>query len=276
MSFKNILELKFLSIDTSSYESARNEVESRGFLWEDWYYERAVSPKSVVNDYSFWLPKKVDTIETVPVSRIIGQDHMAYLEDNAKGVEPRWITLFYAVSDKWGKTNPEEVRQEIICLNNGSSPVALEKYGDLYFVKEGKHRLVHAKFLKMESLRCRVTEFVLDSESLALYNKLVSLVGPDPLKDQRRFVEVESVKFQWNGLFFTLKWNKATIDAFERQVNQVKRICSNRFNRFLFMLSNILTDNKRVKGFSLDSSTSIPDFRASLIFSLHDRNTSLL
>lgn len=269
MPYRNILELKFVSVDTTSYDSAKREVERMGFLWEDWYYDRAVKPESVVVDIDFWRQIGDCYIDDVPVCKIIGQNHPSY--DGWKGVdgEPRWISYFFRVSDKWIKTNPEEVRQDIIRNNNGPSPVVLAKYGDDYFMLDGQHRTVHAKFLKMDSMRCRVINYQFDSESLALYNQLKDIIGTEPLGRQTRFVNIESISFSWHGIYFVLKWNKESLDAFEKQVSQVMRINSNRVYKTLFLMFS-KSDDKKNRWFSLNKSSQIPDFRAALLSTINE------
>lgn len=264
MPYRNILELKFVSVDTTSYDSAKEEVERMGFLWEDWYYDRAVKPDSVVKDINFWKQVGDNYIDDVPVCKIIGQNHQAY--DCHKGLdgEPRWITYFYSVSDKWKKTDPSEVLDDIVRLNNGPSPVVLAKYDEDYFLLEGQHRTVHAKFLKMDSMRCRVINYQLDSESLALYNRLKDIIGPKPLNGLIRFVDIDSISFTWHGISFALRWNKETIDAFEEQVSQAMRINKNKVYKTLFLVFNN-SDGKKYRRFSLDNSSQIPDFRAALL-----------
>lgn len=43
--------------------------------------------------------------------------------------------------------------------------IAKLEYGDKYFFTDGRHRTVNAKFLKMESMRCLVSEYILDEET---------------------------------------------------------------------------------------------------------------
>lgn len=269
MPFRNILELKFVSVDTTSFESAKGEVERMGFLWEDWYYDRAVKPESVVQDIDFWKRDGGDYIDNVPVCKIIGQNHLSY--DGRKGAdgEPRWITYFYRVSDKWIKTDPEEVRQDIIRNNDGGSPVVLAKYGDDYFMLEGQHRTVHAKFLNMDSMRCRVINYQLDSESLALYNQLKDIIGPEPLVGQARFVDIDSISFTWHEIYFVLKWNKETINAFEKQVSQVVKINVNQLNKRLFLMIS-KPDDKNKRWVSLNAPSQVPDFRAALLSAMNN------
>ena len=157
---ENILKLKEVIIDTSSFESAKKAVEDFGCEWKDWYYERAIMPKSLVGDISFWHPEEMSRIEEVPVSQIIGHDHDRY---NFHQHEPYWIDLLYAVGDRWKSTDPQKVVEDIIRENLGKSPVQLYKYGNSYFISDGMHRSVLAKFLGLESMRCSVTEFFFEN-----------------------------------------------------------------------------------------------------------------
>ena len=94
---ENILKLKEVYIDTSSFESAKKAVEDFGCEWKDWYYERAIMPKSLVGDISSWYPEEMSRIEEVPVSQIIGHDHNRYnflQYEPYYGSEPRMIHSF--------------------------------------------------------------------------------------------------------------------------------------------------------------------------------------
>lgn len=153
---ENILKLKEIYIDTSSFENAKKAVENFGCEWKDWYYERAIMPDSLVGDIHFWHPEWPSRIEEVPVSQIIGHDHNRY---NFVHCEPYWINLLYSVGDRWKSTDPQKIAEDIRRLNSGEEPVRLYKYGSSYFISEGLHRSVLAKFLGFESMRCSVTEF---------------------------------------------------------------------------------------------------------------------
>lgn len=269
MPYRNILELKFVNVDTTSFDSAKNEVEHMGFLWEDWYYDRAVKPESVVGDINFWKQVGDDYIDIVPVSKIIGQNHQAYDLRKGSDGEPRWISYFYSVSDKWRKTDSKAVLDDIVRLNEGLSPVVLAKYEDLYFLLDGQHRTVHAKFLKMESMRCKVINYQLDNESLSLYHRLRDIIGSESLNTQSKFVDIEHIKFTWHGIIFKLRWNRDTLDAFEKQVFQVMKIKANKISKNLFLVFSKV-DDKRKKQFILDSSFQIPDFRAALLAAIEE------
>lgn len=167
----SIIELKHILINTSSFEEAKRDVESRGYRWEDWYYERARRPQSVLRGgFQYWKACDTDRIEEVAVNQIIGHEHQKY--DLCKGEEgePRWITLLYNVSDRWPSVDPVKIINDIERENSGNSPVHLNKYGDKFFIAEGLHRAVQAKFLKVPKMRCRITEFELDYVSFGLYN----------------------------------------------------------------------------------------------------------
>lgn len=108
---ENILKLKEVYIDTSSFESAKKAVENFGCERKDWYYERAIMPKSLVGNVRFWHPEEMSRIEEVPVSQIIGHDHDRY---NFLQYEPYWISLLYAVGDRWKNMDLQKVAEAII------------------------------------------------------------------------------------------------------------------------------------------------------------------
>ena len=159
---ENILKLKEFYVDISSFESAKKAVVDFGCEWKDWYYERAIMPKSLVGDIRFWHPEKASRIEEVPVSQIIGHDHERY---TFRQEEPHWISLLYDVGDRWKSTDPQKIAEVIRHENSGEKPVHLYKYGSSYFISEGMHRSVLAKFLELESMRCLVTEYIFDGFS---------------------------------------------------------------------------------------------------------------
>ena len=265
---RNILELKTLLVNTSSYEAAKQDVEASGFVWEDWFYEKAVRPELSIDDYRFWFNGSRDYIDVVPVNKIIGQEHDSFsLRKDVEFCEPFWINELYSTGDKWPETDPDKVRTDIIKENNGTSPVHLNKYGDKYYVAEGRHRTANAKFLKMESMRCIVTEFLFDSSSFALYKRLTGIIGEEPLKKLTRLHHISFVSFDWYGLHFKIRWNNESIDAFEKQVTQARRIESSIIVRPLLMMF-FTQQEKGQNAFSLDNKTKIHDFRAPLIIAI--------
>ncbi|MBQ8989961.1 MAG: ParB N-terminal domain-containing protein [Prevotella sp.] len=67
------------------------------------------------------------------------------------------------MGDRWKSTDPQKVTEDIIRENSGESPIHLYKFEDSYFIAEGMHRSVLAKFLGLETMRCKVTRFSLDN-----------------------------------------------------------------------------------------------------------------
>jgi hypothetical protein len=232
----NIIELKHILINTSSLEEAKRDVESRGYCWEDWYYERARRPKSIVPNIRFWKACNTDRIEMVSVEQIVGNEHQKY--DSCKGEEgePRWITLLYNVSDRWRSDDSKSIINDIERENLGKSPVHLNRYGDQFFISEGLHRAVQAKFLKITTMRCLVTEFGFDSVSFDLYQRLASLIGETPLAHYKSFTGLQSISFEWLGISFRVAWNDECIRIFEREVNGARRIYSNPIRRVLLSI----------------------------------------
>ncbi len=61
--------------------------------------------------------------------------------------------------------DPQKIAEVIRHENSGKTPVHLYKFGSSYFISEGMHRSVLAKFLELESMRCLVTEYIFDGFS---------------------------------------------------------------------------------------------------------------
>lgn len=50
--------------------------------------------------------------------------------------------------------------KEAILNTNCFEPIHLSKFGIFYFIDGGNHRICQAKFLRLETVPCEVTEYV--------------------------------------------------------------------------------------------------------------------
>ena len=263
---KSILEIKKMStIDTSSLSSAKRAVEEIGCEWKDWYYEKAVRPDSCY-DIRFWHSERKSRIEDVPVSMIIGQEHGRY---EFCQEEPNWIAILQNMYDRWKGIEPEAVKKDLERCNRGNDPVELYKYGKFYFISQGIHRAVHAKFLELETMRCSVTEYIHDDISHSYYLRLSKIVGKKAFDEQKSFTNIQKIHFCWHNLYFTIEWNNVCIDEFERQVNKVKSIMKCPIKKAYYKLKYMMQANpKKHFEFMNESAHEMPDIRTALIYEL--------
>lgn len=253
-------------IDISSLSNAKKDVEKYGCEWKDWYYEKAISPKNSVEDIRFWYTEGKSQIEEVPVCMIVGQDHDRY---NSRQEEPRWITLLQDMVDRWKNTEPADVIKDIEINNCSKNPVELHKYGNRYFISQGLHRAVHAKFLEMETMRCSVTEYIHDDISHSYYLRLSNIVRKETIDKCKSFRNIGKVFFGWHNLYFTIGWNDACIDEFEQQVCKVKSIMKCPIKKAYYKLKYMMQANPQKHfEFMNESAHEMPDIRTALIYEL--------
>lgn len=73
---------KWISLD--SLEKAKEQVNSFGCIWHDWYYDKAIRPEMSEHYYPFWsMDENPATIQFVSPTEIVGQVH-----DRYEGLKP--------------------------------------------------------------------------------------------------------------------------------------------------------------------------------------------
>jgi hypothetical protein len=108
-------------------------------------------------------------LQVVPLDKIVGSVDRTV--DFDRGLRPRWARL----RSRWERINAAQRRGEAL------PPVSLYKIGDLYFVRDGHHRVSVAKSLGREDIDAYVTEV---TTRIRLSED--TLVSDLPLKDHER------------------------------------------------------------------------------------------
>ena len=101
---RSIVEVKDKWILLDSLEKAKEQVESLGCIWHDWFYEKVIRPEMSEQYYPFWfMDKNPATTQYVSSTEIVGQVHDGY-----EGQEPYWLALLYSITDRWKSNDPEK------------------------------------------------------------------------------------------------------------------------------------------------------------------------
>ena len=264
---KSILDIRSYSIDTSSPERAKKSVEDYGYEWKCWYYQKAKRPENAVDKFRFWKEVQGRYIAEVPVAQIVGQAHERYSRNDDM---PRWISLLHSMDEKdWRNKDSQEISDVIIQKNAGRSPVYLYRYGDSYFIADGLHRGVFAKFLEMKTMRCEVSDYVFDGLSYSYYLRLTKLVGEKTFEKREKFTGIPEIEFDWHELHFIVGWDEASIKAFECQVCKVKSIMASPMKRKCYgLICKIKYPRCHTKTIVCKDMDGVPDFRAAIFHAL--------
>ena len=140
---QSIVGHKDVWIPLDSMEKAKEQVEDLGCIWHDWYYEKAIRPESYEPYSPFWtMDTNPATFQYVSPLEIIGQVHERY-----EGQEPCWLEILYDSTDRWKSNDTDKNKADIERQNLGNNPVHLYEINGKYYIAEGIHRAVLAKFL---------------------------------------------------------------------------------------------------------------------------------
>ena len=253
----------------SSLKCTKKVVEAMGYEWKDWYCEKAIMPKRLVDDIRFWHSEGESHFEEVPVSQIVGQEHGRFELSQS---EPRWIELLHSMDEKeWKNKNSWEIYNVIVEQSFGSRPVSLYKYDNSYFIAEGIHRSVFAKFLEMETMRCEVTDYVFDDLSYSYYQRLCKLVGEEAFKQDDKLTQIHQVELPWHDYLFIVGWDDASISALEHQFAKARSIMTSFFKRKFFEWKYRMQTNRcHCFRFVSADNSAMPDIRATLVHVLSE------
>lgn len=226
---RSLVEVKDNWISLDSLEEAKEQVESLGCIWHDWYYDKAIRPEMSEQYYSFWsMDENPATIQFVSPAEIVGQVH-----DRFEKQEPYWLALLYSITDRWKSNDLEKNKKVVERENAGNNPVRLYEINKRYYIAEGIHRAVLAKFLEMDFVRCKITHFKFDEKNFEIYERICHIIGDGTLSPKEFMSESDSVSFRWFGLLFHIWKDEESIGRFEELYRQAYNICNKRFSRLM-------------------------------------------
>lgn len=125
-------------------------------LAEDWQKEKVKKEHEVLNFNWHRKSPLPEVIAEVELNKIVGTTHDSYNESN-------WLQLLAGLP----KRSPDDAYVAMVRDNmdhtKGDQPITLHQYGAEYIIYEGgNHRICHAKFAGLPSIRVWVEKFVLD------------------------------------------------------------------------------------------------------------------
>lgn len=151
---KNILELKSIKIPlekVQTLEAARHIAKLKGCDLRPEFFETVYHPQDLIEHIAYYEEGKTYSA-MVQVSDIKGTTHPSYYGLN-------WLQMLMSLERHKKDTDEESVRSAI---NNTQcfEPIRLSKFGNIYFINGGgNHRVCQAKFLGMETVLAKVTEY---------------------------------------------------------------------------------------------------------------------
>lgn len=228
---RNILELRSEDIDFyKSYYEIKEQIESMGFEWQDWYLHIIYRPIDIVENFRFWYQSERVCNTIVSPQVIIGADH-----DSIKP-ESTWLSEFFNQTRNTS-TNIKYITTGILKPREGDDAVLLSCYGNRFFICSGRHRVVNGKFLQLEGIPCSVQFYSFSNESYNLYLRLCEIVGKDILTNIS-FTLNEPVVIQWLNCSFTIPWNENGVTVMEKLIRKVQKIYHNPFLRTYYRLKH--------------------------------------
>lgn len=226
---RSIVEVKDKWILQDSLEKAKEQVESLGCIWHDWFYDKAIRPEMSEQYYPFWSwDGNPATTQFVSPTEIVGQVHDGY-----EGQEPYWLALLYSITDRWKSNDLEKNKKFIERENAGSNPIRLYEINNRYYIAKGIHRAVLAKFLEMDSVQCEIAHFIFDEKNFEIFKRICHIIGESKLSPNEFMSESDSVSFRWFGLYFHIWKDEESIGRFEELCRQAYKICDKRFSRLM-------------------------------------------
>lgn len=232
---RNILELKRECLSGMSNEKIKIYLNNSSFEWKDWYFDRVYSPNQLLDNLQFWKPSS-EYVDYVQPRDVIGHNHGSISE------EINWIALLSCPKRNRSDTDVSSVLQ---LLNEQDklpigSLIHLEKYGDLYFFSEGKHRMVQAKFLEVEKVRCLVSEFVFDEHAYHLFCRIQSKAK---IKNDNNWSPDLPVNATVEEIPFIIPLEDKAVEVLEHSIMNAQRIARMPLYRRYYLLRNGVGDN---------------------------------
>lgn len=222
----SILEIKKLCLAGMSQDEIKAYLKDFGLEWKDWYFNLVYSPGQLIENLHFWKPSS-ENVEYIRPCDVIGHNHGS-LSDNTN-----WITLLSCLKRNRSDTNVNSVLQMLQEQDNlpTGSLIHLQKYGDKYFFCEGRHRMVQAKFLEIEKVRCKVTEFKYDETAYDLFCRIRKNAAI--IKD-RNWRLGQPIKAKIGTVSFDIPLEETAVTIFEEAIKEAKSILHKPVYRYLY------------------------------------------
>lgn len=224
----SILEIKKTYLPCKTDDEIKEYLKDKGLEWKDWYFNLVYSPDQLIENLHFWKPSS-ENVEYVRLCDVIGHNHGS-LTDNIN-----WITLLSCLKRNRSDTNVSSVLKMLQEQDNLpiDSLIHLEKYGDKYFFCEGRHRMVQAKFLEIEKVRCKVTEFKFDKTAYDLFCRIRQNA---PIIEDRNWRLGQPIKAKIGTVSFDIPLEETAVTVFEGAIKKATRILHKPVHRYLYFV----------------------------------------
>lgn len=233
----SILEIKRTCLAGMSQDEIKAYLDDNNFEWKDWYFKPVYTPSRIVERYTFWK-EKLEYVTDISPRSVIGHHH------GSISSELNWITLLSCLKRHVNDTDPVSVlkmlKEQKNLPDNSDGLIHLEKYGELFFFSAGRHRIVQAKFLEVETIHCRVTEYVFDKEAYDLYSRVQA---------KTRIIENENwrlglpIKAQLEEVTYEIPLTEYYVAFFEKAFKEAKILSKRPLARWLFTIKNKMVEN---------------------------------
>ena len=118
--------------------------------------------------------------------------------------------------------------------------ILLEKYGTQYFISMARHRMVQAKFLEIETVHCRVREFVFDKEAYDLYCRIQAKAT---IIEEERWKLGQPVKAILDSITFEIPLTEEAVAFFERSIETAQELSQKPIRRWIYFAKNRKAEN---------------------------------
>lgn len=213
---RNILEIKKTCLAGMSQEEIKAYLEDKGYEWEDWYFDTVFTPGEIVENLQFWKASS-EYVSDIRPEVVIGHNHGSISNSY------NWITHLSCLK-RWNyDTDAEAILKMLKEQHNlpSGSLIHLEKYGNYYFFSEGRHRMVQAKILKLETLHCGVTEYVFDQHA---YDLFCRIQGKATIEEKDCWKLGLPIKAKLFNLSFIIPLTDNAVGFFERVIQKAQKI----------------------------------------------------
>lgn len=183
---------------------------------KDWYFDEVFTPDEIVNNVKFWRESR-RYVDDIKPGEVIGHHHGSLNEKSD------WITLLSTPKRHKSDIDADSIFQMLKNQNQipEGSLVHLEKYGDHYFFCEGRHRMVQAKFLEVEKVRCLVSEYIFDEHAYNLFCRIQSKANILKEDNWRPDLPVNATV---GGIQFIIPLEDKAVEVLEQSITKAHRI----------------------------------------------------
>lgn len=213
---QNVLEIKQINLSNMSIENVKTYMKEGGYDCRDWYFNQVYLPNQLLENLQFWRPLS-EYVDYVRPHDVIGHNHGSVPK------EINWITLLSCPERNRSDTDVNSVLKMLLEQDNlpSNSLIHLEKYGDKYFFSEGRHRMVQAKFLEVEKIRCLVSEYIFDEHAYNLFCRIQSKAKILKEDNWRPDLPVNATV---EGIQFVIPVEDKAVEVLEQSIMKAHRI----------------------------------------------------